>query len=333
MKNKTLVTVVVASYHPEYEKLRRTIMSILTQKDIFFEIIVADDGSEDNFFEALEQLFHQYQFCEYKLLSSSQNMGTCLNIERGVAIASGKYIKTISPGDYLCNEYVLKEWTSFMEAAHIDVSFGAAVYYKENNGIFTILQRKQLPQGTSIYEKNQFRSKPAFLNYCFLSDAIVGALFLATKNILLKYLRLITYKVTYAEDNIYRIMLADNVPIYYFDRAVICYEYGTGISTSGDSKWANIIRNEYRITNNIICHHLDNKTWFCQKAVVLLNMHTNRNTYKILKYLFFPSLIFWKCRKMICVKYTCVDIDNTYIKRLYENTQLMFHIERKVRKW
>lgn len=327
MKHKILVTVVVASYHPEYEKLRRTIVSILTQKDICLEIIVADDGSEKNFFQALEQLFEQYHFNQYRLLSSPKNMGTCLNIERGVAIASGKYIKTISPGDYLCDEYVLKEWASFMEAGHMDVSFGNAVYYTETNGTFTILKKKQLPQRTDIYEVKRFQSKPAFLNYCFLSDAIVGALFLATKAILLKYLRFIIHKVVYAEDNIYRIMLADNVKILYFDRPVICYEYGTGISTSGDSQWANIIRNEYRITNDIICEHLDGKTLFSKKAVILLKMPANTSFYKIVKYLLFPSLIFWKVRKIICVKYTCLDVDTAYIKNLYENNHLAFHIE------
>ena len=42
------VSVIVGSYRPDREKLRLTLRSILLQRESDYEIIVADDGSEEN---------------------------------------------------------------------------------------------------------------------------------------------------------------------------------------------------------------------------------------------------------------------------------------------
>ena len=40
-------SVIVLNYHPDKDKLFATLRSILCQKDVSFEIILADDGSPD----------------------------------------------------------------------------------------------------------------------------------------------------------------------------------------------------------------------------------------------------------------------------------------------
>ncbi len=126
------VTVIVASYNPIWEKLRRTLCSIILQKDIHIEIIVVDDGSEDNLFIKIRNFFYEYNFKEYILMDSDINQGTCINIYRGAKAAKGKYLKCISPGDYLYEETTLKQMYEYAEKNNADVCFGEAIYYSES---------------------------------------------------------------------------------------------------------------------------------------------------------------------------------------------------------
>ena len=57
MDKKCKVTVAVISYNPVWEKLRNTLKSVVWQKKVDFEIIVADDGSEKDCFDFVEQFF------------------------------------------------------------------------------------------------------------------------------------------------------------------------------------------------------------------------------------------------------------------------------------
>ena len=51
MKNKYDVSIIVATYNPDLNKLMSTLLSIIIQKGIKFEIIVTDDGSQKDYFK------------------------------------------------------------------------------------------------------------------------------------------------------------------------------------------------------------------------------------------------------------------------------------------
>ena len=75
LKNEFQVSVIIATYNPDWIKLKRTLLSVLLQKKLSFEIVVVDDGSRENFREDIELLFQQYKFDPYKTIDNPQNQG------------------------------------------------------------------------------------------------------------------------------------------------------------------------------------------------------------------------------------------------------------------
>ena len=63
--NGVTVSVLVVTYNPQYSKLINTVESILLQKNVRLEIIISDDGSQNNYFEQLEEFFKEHSFSEY----------------------------------------------------------------------------------------------------------------------------------------------------------------------------------------------------------------------------------------------------------------------------
>ena len=107
------VAVVLVTYNPESNKLMDTIHSILIQKDIDLQLILADDGSNNCDYEQLEQYLND-KIC-FKKVVSPVNQGTVKNILNALQYVEAPYVKVISPGDSFLDEYVLKNWISFLK--------------------------------------------------------------------------------------------------------------------------------------------------------------------------------------------------------------------------
>lgn len=258
-ENKYDVSVIIVTYNPEWEKLRTTIVSILLQKDINIEIIVSDDGSKNNLFKQQQEFFLQQNFINYKLVFSDENQGTIKNFLKGVEKAQGKYIKGISPGDLLYNEFTLKEWFSFMEKNNALISFGEYISYNNNNDSFKIEKTVHHPKYMKPYLYNRYDLEKEQIMYLFLRDNAVGATFLSKRKITEKYLNYISGHLKYLEDFMFFLMIVDKILIYYYPKNVIWYEYGTGISTSRNSFWSNILSEEGKLFDRLIYKQLLNK--------------------------------------------------------------------------
>ena len=126
------VSILILTYNPSWVKLKNTVVSALLQKDINFEIIVSDDGSENNYFDELEKLFLSYKFNDYKMVGSDKNEGTVKNLNRALLMAEGDYIRDISPGDYLFSENSLANWLRYVKQIKIDVCIGLPISYKDD---------------------------------------------------------------------------------------------------------------------------------------------------------------------------------------------------------
>ena len=87
---------------------------MLNQKEVSFEIIICDDGSIENLFLEIEILFRRYLFRNYFLIGHDSNQGAVNNIIDGAKIAKGRYIKMISPGDFLYDDATLRIFSDYI---------------------------------------------------------------------------------------------------------------------------------------------------------------------------------------------------------------------------
>ena len=62
---ETDISILVLTYNSTWEDLENTLESALAQKGICYEIVISDDGSEDNHREQLIQYFERKNFPNY----------------------------------------------------------------------------------------------------------------------------------------------------------------------------------------------------------------------------------------------------------------------------
>lgn len=226
-------TVIVLTYNPNKEKLLQTLRSILWQKDIDMEIIVADDGSKENYFEEAKALFDQYGFSDYQLSGNAKNQGTVKNIWQASQKATGKYIKLISPGDLFYSDNILHDWVEFMEKKKCEVSICNVVNYKWGQDEISLVRDLRMPKSYEPYKEDKngnFNMNKLRMHALLYRDQLHGASILTTKNYLLTYLKEVKAVSIYVEDLMVRLSIFDGIPIYHFDHLGIWYETGSGVS-------------------------------------------------------------------------------------------------------
>ena len=93
-------SVLVLLYNSEKKALERTLESVLRQKGVSFEIVLADDCSKnDCLAQAVEYL--KDKGVKVKVSHQETNGGTVNNILDALRLCDGKYIKPIGAGDLL----------------------------------------------------------------------------------------------------------------------------------------------------------------------------------------------------------------------------------------
>lgn len=235
MQHVPLVSVAVLTYNPDLSKLFYTLDSILLQEGIDIEIVLSDDGSRENFQDTVEQYFHSHQFSNYRIVMNPVNRGTVWNAHSALVHATGTYVKFISPGDLLAERTTLQHWVSELIASGCSLSFSDAVYYNLQSDIPVPVQHRAAPQYVDCYLNCNYEA--ARYNYLVFDDFFLGAATLCTRELLLSYIEKICGKVIYAEDNIYRMMQFDKIPVYYHPYCAVLYEHGCGVSTAANNIW------------------------------------------------------------------------------------------------
>lgn len=296
MEFKYTISIIIATYNPEIQKLKQTIKSITAQKDIDFEIIVVDDGSINDFSREIYAFFDEISFFDYKIIMNAQNHGTVRNIYEALKYVNGRFVKTISPGDLLYCEDVLKNWYEHMLFMDADVSFGDVVHYYNKDNKIKVFSTKGNPVCRRLYQDvNKMNRRSSFVDYLLANDTVNGASLMMKTTVMSKYLNMIVDKVKYAEDYMVRIMVFDFVRITYFSSKVIWYEYGSGISTSKNDIWAKRLLEDFEACNYIISKLESKNDKIAERYKLFLQHKFKKDIYrKILKVLYFPDVIFWR---------------------------------------
>lgn len=302
----TKVSVVVLTYNPQKDKLIRTLESILQQRDIDFQIVLADDGSKEKYYDVAKKLFEKYEFLNYKLVQNVVNKGTVKNCLSAVEVCNGEYIKLISPGDYFCNTDDLKNWVEFLTEKKAEWSFCDAFYYRFNcEGEAEILEVEAHPQNVKPYLKNNF--KQCRWNYVILDDICLGAATICKNHIIREYLELISGKVFYAEDNIYRLMMAEGLKGIYYPKALIMYEIGDGVSTSQNDIWNKKLKRDWDVTSQMILERCEQDKKICKALKKIMSLEKIENKYlrKISSYLI-PGYFLRNLKRRLKVRITSI---------------------------
>lgn len=127
------VSIIIPMYNAE-EFIGSCLKSVLSQDYYNLEVIVIDDGSTDLSLEALES------FKNRVIIFSQENSGAPVARNRGLLIASGKYVKFLDSDDVL-EEGVIKRQVEKLESLkENDIVYGD--YYLDNGSYLKLIKTK-----------------------------------------------------------------------------------------------------------------------------------------------------------------------------------------------
>ena len=307
-----LVTVVVVTYNSLLKKTLMTLQSIMLQENIEYQIIIADDGSEDNYFKEIQIFLKKREFYNYKLVANKKNLGTVKNLISGIEQADGKYIKDLGSGDYLYGTDTLYRWVMKAEEERTSICFSDTVDYQIN--VFDkidIIRRNANPNDYGAYVKGGSALREAYL---LKNDICCGAAILVRTNVAIKYLREIEGKVIYAEDNMYRLMVYQGEPSSWFNNNSVLYEIGSGISTQKSKKWTKKIQTDWLETNKILYGWMNGKK-FDKKLEKKMRAERRQLLNPIERYFMWGLHML---KKETNLRKTSMEEKKEYIKKLYE---------------
>ncbi|MFM4704349.1 glycosyltransferase family 2 protein [Aeromonas bivalvium] len=214
-------SVVIPLYNKQ-DFISKCIESVLTQRFSSFEVIVIDDGSQDDSENIVKEIkddrvkyFHQ------------QNGGVSAARNRGIEEASGKYIAFLDADDWYEDDFLNAVHKSILE--HPDADAFTTGYFKHKNGAVTVstlsANQKQY-QSIVIDDFYQNWTKGAFF---FTSSCVVR------KEYFIKNQRYFPLKESMGEDQEVWFHLAEHGCIVFTDAALSNYNMGVGNSLSFNS--------------------------------------------------------------------------------------------------
>jgi len=310
------VSVIVLTYNADPNKLKMTLKSILMQKNVGYEIIIADDGSKERLDSEIIALFKEQNFENYSFTSHTENMGTCKNLFAALELVNAPFVKAISPGDTLYDQNTLASWAEFMKENNCDASFGRAVYYAEVEGELGVIKTASAPKYPELYKEG--RRKSLFVDYLLANDTILGASLMMKTEVIKKYLSLFVDRVRYAEDYMLRLAVFENKKVCYYPKNAIFYEYGLGISTAKSQKWAELLYKDFVESDALLLEHCERVDSIAKRYARYLSKKKNGALGKISKLLSFPSLLYYRMKPRFSCGQTPENADLTFLKEVSE---------------
>ncbi len=244
------VTVLVLTYNPKIDSLLYTLSSVVSQRNIDFEIIISDDGSKDNCFDEIDLFMKNNSFTDYKKIAHDTNRGTVYNVYDGLLNSSGEYVKLISPGDALLSSKTLASWTEALKNSGRKWSYADAVYYNNAGNKPEYIKHFANPQHIKFYLKGN--DKECRRYYTYFNDIVLGAVTLCSRELIIEYIKKILGRIVYTEDCIYKLITYDGYVAFYYPCDTVYYEFGTGISTSDNSEWNKKIKADWDTATSIM---------------------------------------------------------------------------------
>lgn len=166
------ISVIVPVYNTE-EFLERCLFSLMTQTEKDMEFILIDDASTDHSlsimraFQKLDQRF--------KIITSSKNEGVSITRNKGLEIATGKYIGFVDSDDFIKEDY-FKVLSSAIDESGIPIAVGKNfTENKEKNDIIdyrhknTIISEGDASACYHLFTRNLIANE-RFVEHCRFED-------------------------------------------------------------------------------------------------------------------------------------------------------------------
>jgi glycosyltransferase involved in cell wall biosynthesis len=131
------ISVVIPCYNAA-RWVSRAIESVLTQTGVAVEVIVIDDGSTDASLDAIKRHAERIRW------ESGPNRGACTARNRGLALASAKYVMFLDADDYIEGP-LLQSAVRSMRQSQADLAFGEYVHERGKS------RKKYLPPTQATY--------------------------------------------------------------------------------------------------------------------------------------------------------------------------------------
>ena len=220
------ISVIVCCYNSNPVQTIQTLTSIEKQKNLSFDIILADDGSIKRYLDIILHWIHQHGFTNISIVQNKKNKGTVRNFYSAVSLCKYPYIKIISPGDFLFDEFTLQKYLNCFIEKKATIVTGKAIFYTSDYKIIPCLS---IPYSKVQNHYLDLRKTVLF------GSLYLGAALAYRKEFLEKSLPILISEigVVYLEDKpLVDICILNNLKFTYLPENVIWYEYGNGISTS-----------------------------------------------------------------------------------------------------
>ena len=237
------MSVIVVTYNSSFEELKKTLKSILIQRDVSVQIIICDDGSIENNENKIIDFFTCANYNDYVLVMNEINEGTVRNIRSGLAFVKSEIVKILSPKDYLYDYNTLNKIVKIFKNNEIDILEADGVYYNNDSNNIKVLNlanpQKEINK-SGLLNKNKVLKQ--LIKY---KDWFLGATtFYKTKLFCNLIDELIVAKIVYCEDLSSGLVAVKKGNIYYLKENVVWYNYGSGISTKKDEFSSSIMKND-----------------------------------------------------------------------------------------
>ena len=226
------LSIILAQYYPDKTQLRHTLDSLLLQDTYDFELIIADDGSPEDYWQDTQAYLARHGFTNVKLSKNAVNKGTVSNMRNAVELASGQWIAGISPGDYVYDSTTIRWVLEMLRRDKPRVAFGKSAYYRQEPDGTLVQLPGETPFDRTPYDANHYDNKKIRRNVLLYDDGISGIETMFDRALFLDALRKMDGRVKFAEDFATRLFAVQGVPIRCYDRILRWYEYGTGVSTN-----------------------------------------------------------------------------------------------------
>ena len=203
-----LLTIITINYN-NFNGLKKTIKSVLSQNFNDFEYIIIDGGSTDGSKELIENVSDRlsYWICE-------KDTGIYNAMNKGINAATGNYIQFLNSGDALANKNVLKYISEKIRGTNDQYDFYYTdVINQHNNEI--IFYPKQLTFrhffDLTINHQATFFKKELFEKYGNYSEH---------------------YKIVSDWEFYMKILFLHNVSYMHLNEPSVSFDFSEGISTS-----------------------------------------------------------------------------------------------------